>query len=73
MRECISELECRGLLDPRWNGDPLYAFRDDWEDGVPRVTAGCEQRVNKLKALGNALVPQVAYQIFQAISEHDSD
>ena len=45
----------------------MNAFGDDWEDGVPRVTAGCDQRVNKLKALGNALVPQIALQIFRTI------
>lgn len=46
----------------------MNAFGPDWEDGVPRVTAGCVNRVAKLKALGNALVPQVAYQVFQAIA-----
>lgn len=55
-------------MDERWNGNPLAAFGPDWEDGVPRVTSGCVNRVAKLKALGNALVPQVAYQVFQAIS-----
>ncbi len=54
-------------MDPRWHGDPMNAFGLDWEDGVPRVTAGCEHRVAKLKALGNSLVPQIPYLIFQAI------
>lgn len=47
----------------------MNAFGADWEDGVPRVTAGCEKRVAKLKALGNALVPQIAYQVFCAIEQ----
>jgi hypothetical protein len=58
-------------MDPRWNGDPMSAFGPDWEDGVPRVTAGCENRVARLKALGNSLVPQVAYHLFQAIEAGD--
>lgn len=57
-----------GYVDSRWQGDPLNAFDDDWEAGIPRVTGGCDQRVNKLKALGNALVPQVAYMVFQVIA-----
>jgi hypothetical protein len=36
---------------------------------VPRVVTDCVDRTRKLKALGNALVPQVAWQIFQAIQE----
>lgn len=61
-------------LDPRWQGDPLNAFTPDdgWEAGVPRVTAGCENRVAKLKALGNALVPQVAYQVFRTIAAQNA-
>jgi DNA (cytosine-5)-methyltransferase 1 len=55
------------LADPRWRGDPMNAFGADWEDGVPRVVATERDRVNKLKALGNAIVPQVAYQILMAM------
>jgi hypothetical protein len=47
----------------------MRAFGPDWEDGVPRVVATEAQRVNKLKALGNAIVPQVAYQILLAMNE----
>jgi hypothetical protein len=57
------------FIDPRWGGDPINAFGHDWEDGVPRVVTDCVDRTRKLKALGNALVPQVAWQIFQAIQE----
>jgi DNA (cytosine-5)-methyltransferase 1 len=56
-----------GLLDGRWRGDPMNAFGADWEDGVPRVVATEKDRVNKLKALGNSIVPQVAYQILLAM------
>jgi hypothetical protein len=47
----------------------MRAFGADWEDGVPRVVATEQDRVNKLKALGNAIVPAVAYQILLAMEE----
>jgi len=34
-----------------------------------RVAKGIPDRVNKLKALGNSVIPQIAYQIFKAIKE----
>ena len=55
------------LTDPRWGGDPLNAFGPGWEDGVPRVVATEKDRVHRLKALGNAIVPQVAYQVLLAM------
>jgi len=42
----------------RWDREP---------EGVPRVATGVKDRVNKLKGLGNAIVPQVAYEIFKSI------
>lgn len=39
----------------------MNAFGPHWEDGVPRVTAHEVDRVHKLKALGNAIVPQCAF------------
>jgi hypothetical protein len=50
----------------------MNAFGPDWEDGVPRMVATEKDRVNKLKALGNAIVPQIAYQILVAMQEADS-
>jgi hypothetical protein len=48
--------------------------RDWWrvEPNIPRVGKGIPDRVNRLKALGNAVVPAWAYPIFKAIVEADS-
>ena len=42
-----------------------------WEDGTPRVTTGQKDRVDRLKSLGNSIVPQVVYEIMMAIKEVD--
>jgi len=44
----------------RWMDEPR---------GVPRVATGVKDRVHRLKGLGNAIVPQVAEQIFRAIQQ----
>ena len=44
----------------------LKHFDREPED-IPRVTSGEKDRANKLKALGNSIVPQVAAEIFIAI------
>jgi DNA (cytosine-5)-methyltransferase 1 len=40
-----------------------------WEDGVPRVARGVPNRVSRLKALGNSLVPQIPEMLGRAIME----
>jgi len=51
-----------GMVDglPRWLDEPA---------NVPRVVTGQKDRVNRLRALGNAIVPAVAYEILRLIAE----
>jgi hypothetical protein len=44
----------------RWPVQPGYP-QHDWE--APRVAKGIEGRGKRLRVLGNAVVPQVAYEI----------
>ena len=40
-----------------------------WEDGIERVGRNIPARVDRLKCLGNVVVPQQAYPIFRALRE----
>jgi len=42
-------------------------FNRDWENGTPRITTKKENRRKRIKALGNSIVPQVAYEIMKRI------
>jgi len=50
-----------------WRSDPA----DEPESGVGRVAHGVSHRVDRLKGLGNAIVPQMAQIIGNAISAYD--
>ena len=40
-----------------------------WESGIARIASGVPSRVDRLKCLGNAVVPQQFYPIFKAIAD----
>ena len=63
-----SVAECNSAWDEDWYTVALRTCVRDLDDGLPGRLAG-RGRANKLKALGNSIVPQVAYQIFKAIVE----
>jgi DNA (cytosine-5)-methyltransferase 1 len=52
-----SRLPC--WLDGYWRVEP----------NIPRVATGVKNRVDRLKCLGNAVVPQQVYPILKAIAE----
>lgn len=58
----------------QWQGFPTQSPVCSGDDGLPSELDGItfsKWRNESIKAYGNAIVPQVAYQIFKAIEDHD--
>ena len=44
-------------------------YASSWEDGVARLSIGIPHRVDRLRGLGNAIVPQIAELLFRQIKD----
>ena len=49
--------------------DFIIDYYWDIEPDIPRIATGVEHRVDRLKCLGNAVVPQQFYPVFKAIAK----
>ena len=70
--EAVDDAMCSGCAgDARWGKSQELADGRCWaaEPDVGRVAHGIPARVDRLKCLGNAVVPQQAYPIFKALME----
>ncbi|MCI8350176.1 MAG: DNA cytosine methyltransferase [Oscillospiraceae bacterium] len=55
---------------PAWMDRVRAGWADgSWEAGIPRIAENIPHRVDRLKALGNAVVPQQFYPVFREIWE----
>lgn len=68
-RQWQQQPERRGTKERGWTGD---GCRWSSEPGMGRVAHGVPGRVDRLKGLGNAIVPQVAYEILRVMFQEDA-
>jgi len=64
LSECTDEQSIR-QRNPQNNGEYWQS-----EPAVGRVANGIPNRVDRLKGLGNAIVPQIAFELFKAIEQN---
>jgi DNA (cytosine-5)-methyltransferase 1 len=65
-----------GRIYTEWENFPTQPPVCGRNDGIPKELDGItfpKWRTESIKAYGNAIVPQVAYQIFQAINQYEND
>lgn len=58
-------------LSERLDGIRRSWLDGTWEVGIPRVATGVKNRADRIKALGNAVVPQQVYPILKAIADYE--
>lgn len=52
------------------NEFPIAWLDGTWEEGIPRVVFGIKNRVNRLKGLGNSVVPQIPMFLWLLVKEY---
>lgn len=58
-------------LSERLDGIRRSWLDGTWELGIPRVATGVKNRADRIKALGNAVVPQQVFPILKAIADYE--
>jgi DNA (cytosine-5)-methyltransferase 1 len=72
-RGCLWETDRQNAEDVGQSPRCKVTGNWDFEPNVGRVANGIPNRVDRLRGLGNAIVPQIAYQIGKAIMEAEND